>query len=303
MRRFLLVPGLFAFVLLGQGCLADPPQPNHPIIFQLNERAGSSDALGAGSGTTGTADALPPVKPGETASASGNVVISSVVAGQPLPNPFVILGRASSVDRAVQWRIRDRSGTEIASGAVTTDNTEPGPFGSFRVRAFYDRLPEGTNGQMEVFLRSPKTGAEQDSIRIPVLLMKETTAIKAFFVNEKRDPDLLHCEIVYPETRRIPKTADVAEAALRELLKGPTAAEQLDGARTALVPGTELRSVAIEGDTATVDFTRQFALGIAGSCRVLALRVQVEQTLKQFSGVKNVKILVEGADAEQYLQP
>jgi hypothetical protein len=36
---------------------------------------------------------------------------------------------------------------------------------------------------------------------------------------------------------------------------------------------------------------------------VQALRAQLESTLKQFTGVRNVKILVEGTDAESVLQP
>jgi hypothetical protein len=303
MRRFLAIP-IVAAVFLGAGCLDDPPQPNHPIIFNLHkDKPIQADVGSIQNGVSSTMPSPPPLKKGELASASGNVVISSVTPGQVLTNPFVILGRASTLDGAVQWRIRDDQQNIVASGAVTTDAASPAAFGSFRVRAFYDGLPKTTNGTVQVYLRSPRDGSEQDLVKAAVVLNREIQPLKIFFVDQMKDPQLLHCEIVSPVTRRVTKTDSAPEAAMLELLKGPSASEQTAGNRTALVPETGLRSVTIDGDTATVDFTRQFVLGISGKCQVAALRAQVEQTLKQFQGVRNVKILVEGADVEQYLKP
>lgn len=303
MKRFGIA--LLPLMLLGQGCLADPPQPYRPILFDFKNAEGTptNDGSGLLPLTTGTRPVAPPLKAGEIGSKSRNVVVSSIAKNQVLPNPFVILGRATTADGEIHWRVRDTKGTEFASGVTVTDALDAGAFGAFRARAFYAKTPESSAGQLEVFTLSPKDGSEQDLVQIPIRLQRETSVVKVFFVDEKRDPNLEHCDQVYPFNRRIPKTTNVAEASVLELLKGPSSAEQFDGARTSLVPGTELRSVEIVGDTATVDFSRQFALGIAGSCRVMALRAQIEAILKQFPGVRNVKILVEGADAESVLQP
>lgn len=297
-RFLLLVP----LVLLGQGCLADPPQVNRPIALDYFKKNAEADAAPTSESATGTRIQPPDLKPGETESASRAVVVSSIAANQTLPNPFVILGRAVALEHTVHWRIRDARGADIASGSIVTDAPDDQSFGVFRVRSFYERNPETVDGRVEIFTQSPG-GLEQDVLTVPIRFEQKTSAVKAFFLNQNEDPNLLHCDKPYTVTRRIPKTTNTAEAALLELLKGPTAAEQGHGYRTAVLPGTNLLSVSIDGDTAKADFSRQFALGIAGSCNVSALRAQVEQTLKQFPEVKNVKILVEGADAEQYLQP
>ena len=113
----------------------------------------------------------------------------------------------------------------------------------------------------------------------------------------------MNCEKVYPVTRRVAKTVNVAEAALIELLKGPSSAEQGTGSRTSILPGTALRSVTIEDGVAIADFSRELVFALAGSCNVQALVGQINETLKQFPNVEVVKIYVEGADAELELQP
>lgn len=293
---------LVSLPFLAKTWLADPPQPNRPIIFNPDGPT-AEDPQGSAGSVTSTPIVVPPVKTGELTSKSGNVVVTSLVPKQELANPFVILGRALAFESAVSWRVMDGRGNVIAKGVVTTDAPDIGQFGSFRARAFYDRVPATANGTVQVYTVSPRDGSERDIVHVPVKFLAETVPLKVFFLDVKEDPALIHCDRPAPRTRRIPKTANTAEAALRELLHGPTAAEEDDGARTAILPGTELRSVSIAGDTATVNFNRQFALGIAGSCNVQALRSQVEETLKQFEGVQNVKILVEGADASQVLQP
>ena len=51
-----------------------------------------------------------------------------------------------------------------------------------------------------------------------------------------------------------------------------------------------------------MDFSRELNDGVAGSCKVMAIRSQITQTLKQFSEIKGVVISVDG-EAEEVLQP
>jgi spore germination protein GerM len=53
---------------------------------------------------------------------------------------------------------------------------------------------------------------------------------------------------------------------------------------------------------ARVDFDEQLNYQVGGSCRVMAIRAQIEQTLKQFSTVDSVIISVNG-QTEGILEP
>lgn len=243
------------------------------------------------------------VKVGEHASLSKNLIVSSLIEKQALENPFVILGRARTFENVVNWRIRDARGKVVAQGSVMTNAKEKGSYGSFRVRAFISEIPDTVSGKVDIYTLSPKDGSEQDVVSIQVLFSKERGVVKVFFANVLKDPNVEHCDVVYPVARRVVKTQNTAEIALLELLKGPTAQEQTSGSRTTIVPGIVLRSVKIEGGVATADFSNELVYGLGGSCRVQALIAQIDQTLKQFDGVSSVKILVDGNDATTLLQP
>jgi hypothetical protein len=314
MRRAVIASVALLAVLLGAGCLkTSPKQSAAPandasavgnLPFQkIEEYATSPDAPAAAPKDLDVPAADANVKPGETASASQNVVVSSVVKNQILPNPFVLLGRARVFENQISWRVRDGHGKALASGTALTNAPEAGTFGQFRVRSFYDRLPETAKGTVEVYTLAPSNGSEQDLVSIPVTFVPKVISVKAFFSNIKNDPGTLHCEKVYAATRRVPLTENVAEAAVLELLKGPSSAEQSIGFRTSIFPGTMLRSVILKDGTAIVDFTKEFLYAVAGSCHVQALSAQVVETLKQFPSVQNVKIFVEGQDAADKLQP
>ncbi len=245
----------------------------------------------------------PSPKQGEQSSASENVIVSSVVPDQTLPNPFIILGRARAFENTINWRVRDRRNTVLAKGHAMTNAEDVGKYGSFRIRAFFDTTPDTESGYVDVYTISPRDGSEQDKVSIPVRFTSDRTIIKVFFSNIVEDPQASNCGKVYPVTRRVAKTQNVAEAALLELLKGPTSAEQGTGSRTSILPGTALRSVIIDNGVATADFTRELVFALAGSCNVQALVAQINETLKQFPSVEVVKIHVEGEDAEMELQP
>jgi hypothetical protein len=293
MRRALLLP-LLGVILLGQGCLDDPPQKNRPIIFdffQKNKPAES--AYTSPVSTTGTRIEPIPLKPGEVGSDSQALAVSSVVPHQLLPNPFVLLGRAVAMERTVYWRVRNSRGDEIATGSVLTDAQDDRSYGAFRARAFYNKPSEVADGTVEVFTHAPG-GWEQSVVRIPVLLEREVTPVKLFFINEQDDPELAHCDKPQPVTRRVAKTTQVAEITMLELLNGPTAAEQQRGYRTAILPGTQMRALTIERDVATVDLSRQFTLGLREACNAQAAPAQMTSALKQLPDITTVQILIEG---------
>lgn len=139
------------------------------------------------------------------------------------------------------------------------------------------------------------------SFTVPVLLKPETIKVKAFFNNEKLDPEFT-CVKVFPVEREIPKTLATARAALEELLKGPTDEEKSEGFSTNINSGVKIQKLAIEKGIAKVDFDKQLEFQVGGSCRVAAISHQIMETLKQFSTVSSVVISVDGR-TEDILQP
>jgi spore germination protein GerM len=119
-----------------------------------------------------------------------------------------------------------------------------------------------------------------------------TKTVTLFFAAE--DDDLLH-----KETREIlagPTEADEAERALAELVRGSEA-----GLLSPLPPQTRVRQVFIAKDgLATVDLSRDVAEGFTyGSTSELAAVYAVVDTLGyNFKSVKKVVLTVEGAERE-----
>jgi len=100
----------------------------------------------------------------------------------------------------------------------------------------------------------------------------------------------------------VPETEKLADIALVELLKGPTIKERQAGFYTSLPPEVSLNRLVIENGVASVDFNEALERGVAGSCRVQAIRTQIEKTLQQFASIKDVVISINGR-TEDILQP
>ncbi|MFH0905169.1 MAG: GerMN domain-containing protein [bacterium] len=88
--------------------------------------------------------------------------------------------------------------------------------------------------------------------------------------------------------------AEVALAALRELVKGPTLAEIDQGYLTAIPDGVVVNSVSIEGDTAIADFNDKLDTPTSGAPLITTIiHDQIVGTLQQFA--KQVKITIGGS--------
>ncbi len=130
--------------------------------------------------------------------------------------------------------------------------------------------------------REPETAAAEPALKTVTL----------FFIADA--DDLLH-----KETREIvagPTEADEAERALAELIRGSE-----EGFVSPLPTGTRVRQVFIAKDgLATVDFSRDIAENLSyGSTSELATVYAVVNTLVyNFKPVKKVVLLVEGAERE-----
>jgi len=94
--------------------------------------------------------------------------------------------------------------------------------------------------------------------------------------------------------RRVPLTTKPATAAMKALLAGPTTAEKAAGLTSAVPGGTRLLGLSIDGMTARVDLSAQFAAG-GGSLSMQARVAQVVYTLTRFTTVRAVAFLLDGS--------
>lgn len=200
-------------------------------------------------------------------------------------------------------RILDESGNVLAVTPLTlkTDWTKLPAY--FEVEMNFVNSASGT-GSMVFSNENPSGMSDKDKEVVwPVTfgVPPATSEVKAYFLNDKLDSKI-SCDNVFPITRKIIKTTAVAQAALIELLSGPTMAENSNGYYTLINSDVKINSLSIKDGVAYVDFDETLQEGVGGSCKVAAIRNQIVNTLKQFSTVKDVVISING-DSEKILQP
>lgn len=119
--------------------------------------------------------------------------------------------------------------------------------------------------------------------------------IKLFWGKEGEDG-------VFEVLRLIPETKTIEEATIRELLKGPGINDKANGYYTAINENVTLLSLKIENGVAFADFDSELEKEVAGSAKVLLIRKQIEETLKQFPEINDVIISIERR-VDDILQP
>jgi germination protein M len=122
-----------------------------------------------------------------------------------------------------------------------------------------------------------------------------TTTIRLYFVAPgggtpaRADPFLVSVH------REIPATQRIALATLRELVDGPSAADEalIDGISTSVPAPTLVLDVSIADRVATVDLSREFESG-GGSLSMFSRLAQVVYTVTQFPTVDAVRFELDG---------
>ena len=150
----------------------------------------------------------------------------------------------------------------------------------------------------------------EQEIPLPTSTIEETVKIKVFFSSTREDPKEMYCNKTYPVEREVflqstineSRLGELAYLAVKELLKGPTEQEKRDGFFISINPSTKVQKITIIKGVAAIDFNDILDKNVAGSCKVQAIRSEITETLKQFSEIKNVVILVNGS-SEDILQP
>ena len=144
---------------------------------------------------------------------------------------------------------------------------------------------------------------------------KTTASVKVYFPNKITDPDVKECDNVSYVRRDVEAADSVSLAyagsveegellylALSELLKGPSPNEAKDGFYTSIPDMVKVKSIDVRNGIATVDFSEELNKDVAGSCRVIAIRSQLEKTAVQFDSIDSLVITVNNR-SEDILQP
>lgn len=230
--------------------------------------------------------------------------------GENIQSPLSITGTAGG-DGWVAFEAQtgtvellDGNGQAVAFGLLVATieqwMTLPVPF---ETTLIFD--PPATREGTLVFRNENPSGLEEleRELRVPVTFgsVAEKISVKVFFGSSTAGA-MGECENVLPVEREIARTPAVGRAALEELFKGPSEQEKEQGFLTSINLGVEIQSLAISEGVARADFSRELEQGAGGSCRVAAIRAQIEQTLKQFSTVDEVVISIDGR-TDDILQP
>ncbi len=223
--------------------------------------------------------------------------------GKTVGTKFVIYGKGRGFENTLNYRISDDDNKQLHLGSFMTNAADAGVFGYFNQEIDLSKLLKTVPPtiRLDVFEASAKDGSDIHKTSFRLDVGRSATAVFAYFSNNNLDPET-SCNKTFAVARLVPKTQSVLKAAIEELLKGPTPAEMKLGFGTLINSGVTLNSVKISGDTAAIDLSPKLDEGMGGSCRVAAVRSQITNTAKQFPGVKNVVISING-ESELILQP
>ena len=204
------------------------------------------------------------------------------------PHALTISGYVRG-EATVNYRLVAENEAVIASGTISVPaaNGKDG-YSSLQKPIRFSR-PSVPSGTLEV-----SVAENQPPINVPLTFRPDLQTVMVFFSNQPLDAGG-DCAQVFAVKRYVLKTQEPWQAALLELLRGPQGAEYRSGYRTNLPGGVKLTSVVRNDRTIAADFNRSLNRHGGGRCRIEAIRAQIEKTLQQFIGVKEVDITVDGA--------
>lgn len=256
--------------------------------------------------------------------------LMSPQAGMVVESPLKFMGRAPGnwfFEATLPVHVADANGKVLGSGQAMAK----GDWMTAGLVEFFGEInfeKSGTENGKIVFEKDNPSGLTENvgSFELPIKFTQFSGVgappfarmnLKVFFGNriynpqagsatqqslgQVNSPQVADCKKVFSVTRSVPQTLGVARMALEQLLQGPTESEKKSGYITSLSSGATVDDLSIENGLAKVDFNAALN-NVGGSCAVAAIRAQIEQTLRQFSTVKEVVISVNGNTAGA-LQP
>jgi hypothetical protein len=119
--------------------------------------------------TAATSPSPSPAAATALTSAKGLIVVRQPLANERVRSPLTITGDASVFEAALGWRVTDSAGRVLAEGNTTATAGAPGR-GTFAITATFTPPASDTIGVVEVYDRSPRDGAIDEIVRVPVVV-------------------------------------------------------------------------------------------------------------------------------------
>lgn len=230
------------------------------------------------------------------------IVIETPTDGASITGAFSVTGRAKADGKGkLMVDVKRSVGGLLFQGPLELQDDNGASYGRFQ--ATVGPFIDATGGAVVEVYRLDDKGMETDKQSKNITFAKpDTVDVQVYFQNSKLDPTA-SCDLVFPVTRSVSTETKVYRAAIEALLAGPTSDESAKGYNTSLPEGVRLKSVGADANgTVTADFDSALDRGVAGSCRVTAIRDQIVRTLEQFPEVHDVVITVDGVK-DTVLQP
>lgn len=128
---------------------------------------------------------------------------------------------------------------------------------------------------------------------------KEMRNVNIFFSSTKNNENMMDCSHVDPAKRAMVFDTNMYESALRELFKGPTQEEKVQGLQPFWITedtSSYLISATLEKETAYVNWKdiRTLIPNASASCGSQTFIMPIEKTLTQFTEIKKVVHQIEG---------
>lgn len=237
------------------------------------------------------------------------LIIESPSIDAVLSDTFDVSGRAKPIAGAtLMLEVRDMSGGTLFRSALDVERQADSAYVRFARTVRLSLAPPPTApGTVELYwqhldtARDSQPSAGTDRVTRRVSFADDTVRVSAFY--SRRGQSEEECQAVFPVDRRVSVRDSAYRAAIESLLAGPTEVERSAGFFTSIPSGAELVAVAADSSgTVTAEFDDDLDRGAAGSCRVGAIRAQIEATLLHFPEVKRV-IISAGGRIEDALQP
>ncbi|MEK7642270.1 MAG: GerMN domain-containing protein [Patescibacteria group bacterium] len=124
--------------------------------------------------------------------------------------------------------------------------------------------------------------------------------VDIYFV-DKNTLETDSCEATYAVQRMVPNAETLGPGSMNALIDGLTMEEEED-LFSAISDSTLLQNFEIIDRVAYVDFSSDLSENVAGSCNVVAIRSQIENTLNSLVDIDSVVISVNG-ETEGILEP
>lgn len=234
------------------------------------------------------------------------VVVEMPVRGAMIEGTLRVSGRAHPSLKKILVTVKSSTGELLFDEYVAVKGGTGNVYGRFESSIDMSGFPLGDLDI--IFLGITKEGIEEKDVRTVTLTEPDSITVVVFFANSGLGTgedagvgDI--CISVHPVERQVSSRTHVYRTALEELTVGPSPDEKKEGYTTSLPSGVILRFVAADAEgVVTADFTSSLERGVAGSCRIQAIREQIEMTLEQFPEVRSVVITVNG-EGNGVLQP